>query len=215
MASLRPLCFNSIRSPKRFILTPFHQFRNSRVPLQLQRCYRVDSNNRHELGFPSESKQQYQRFRKAQPPFYQSQRFWITMGTGGGLIGGYYVTHLETVPVTDRRRFIDVTLEQEEAMAKQAYREVMLQYGNKILSSNHPYTVYVRRIAERLIQVSGMQNLKWEFHVVDSPERNAFVLPGGKVFVFTGILPIVANEGTPSTMCQCFQVKKIRVPRIL
>ncbi|RUS18248.1 hypothetical protein BC937DRAFT_88997 [Endogone sp. FLAS-F59071] len=114
MASLRPLCFNSIRSPKRFILTPFHQFRNSRVPLQLQRCYRVDSNNRHELGFPSESKQQYQRFRKAQPPFYQSQRFWITMGTGGGLIGGYYVTHLETVPVTDRRRFIDVTLEQEE-----------------------------------------------------------------------------------------------------
>lgn len=123
MASLRPFCLSSLRSPKRFILAPRHQFRNPRVPLQLQCCYRVDSNNRHELGFPSEpkyqrfpgdSKQQYQRFRKAQPPFYQSQRFWITMGTGGGLIGGYYVTHLETVPVTNRRRFIDVTLAQEE-----------------------------------------------------------------------------------------------------
>jgi predicted Zn-dependent protease len=36
--------------------------------------------------------------------------------------------------------------------------------------------------------------LNWEFHVIESKEKNAFVLPGGKVFVFTGILPIVKNE---------------------
>jgi len=36
--------------------------------------------------------------------------------------------------------------------------------------------------------------LNWEFYVIDSKEKNAFVLPGGKVFVFTGILPIVKNE---------------------
>lgn len=36
--------------------------------------------------------------------------------------------------------------------------------------------------------------LKWEFYVIESPERNAFVLPGGKVFVFTGILPITENR---------------------
>jgi Zn-dependent protease with chaperone function len=29
-------------------------------------------------------------------------------------------------------------------------------------------------------------DLEWEFHVIDSDEKNAFVLPGGKVFVFTG-----------------------------
>lgn len=56
-------------------------------------------------------------------------------------------------------------------MAKQAYSEVMLRYGNKVLPLNHPYTAYVRRTAKRLIQVSGMQNLKWEFHVIDSPEK--------------------------------------------
>ena len=39
-----------------------------------------------------------------------------------------------------------------------------------------------------------MTDVKWEFHVINSPERNAFVLPGGKVFVFTGILPIMAND---------------------
>ncbi|KAI9303143.1 peptidase M48 [Cunninghamella echinulata] len=79
-------------------------------------------------------------------------------------------------------------------MAKQAYAEVMNHYGNRILPKNHPYTRFVTRVAKRLIQVSGMEDLNWEFYVIDSPERNAFVLPGGKVFVFTGILPIVENE---------------------
>ncbi|KAI9142122.1 peptidase M48 [Paraphysoderma sedebokerense] len=32
------------------------------------------------------------------------------------------------------------------------------------------------------------------FYVINAPVQNAFVLPGGKVFVFTGILPVVKNE---------------------
>ncbi|KAI9255169.1 peptidase M48 [Phascolomyces articulosus] len=79
-------------------------------------------------------------------------------------------------------------------MAKQAYNEVMAQFGSKILPSFHPYTRFVKKTAQRIVQVSGMDDLQWEFHVIDSPEPNAFVLPGGKVFVFTGILPIVENE---------------------
>jgi len=35
--------------------------------------------------------------------------------------------------------------------------------------------------------------LDWEIHVLDSPEKNAFVLPGGKIFVFSGILPVLEN----------------------
>ncbi|KAI8638329.1 peptidase family M48-domain-containing protein [Parasitella parasitica] len=79
-------------------------------------------------------------------------------------------------------------------MAIEAYKEVMQQFGRRILPANHPYSIFVKRVAQRLVRVSGMENMKWEFYVVDSPERNAFVLPGGKVFVFTGILPIVENE---------------------
>ena len=37
-------------------------------------------------------------------------------------------------------------------------------------------------------------DLNWQFHVIASDEKNAFVLPGGKVFVFTGILPVTQNE---------------------
>jgi hypothetical protein len=57
---------------------------------------------------------QYQRFRNNKIPFYQSKRFWVTTGTGTVLFGGYYVTHLEQVPISGRTRFMDVTPKQEE-----------------------------------------------------------------------------------------------------
>ncbi|KAI8084799.1 peptidase M48 [Halteromyces radiatus] len=79
-------------------------------------------------------------------------------------------------------------------MAREAYSGVMAQFGHRILPRHHPYTQFVSRVAKRLIRVSGMDNVAWEFYVIDSPEQNAFVLPGGKVFVFTGILPVVENE---------------------
>ncbi|KAI9269819.1 peptidase M48 [Sporodiniella umbellata] len=79
-------------------------------------------------------------------------------------------------------------------MAVSAYDDVMHEYGRRILPPDHPYTLFVKKVAKRLVRVSGMEDMKWEFYVIDSPERNAFVLPGGKVFVFTGILPVVQNE---------------------
>ncbi|KAI9499062.1 hypothetical protein BDB00DRAFT_332569 [Zychaea mexicana] len=56
----------------------------------------------------------YQRFQSSRPPFYLSRRFWVTAGTGTVLFGGYYVMHLETVPVSGRKRFMDVSPRLEE-----------------------------------------------------------------------------------------------------
>ncbi|KAG0338461.1 hypothetical protein BG004_007217, partial [Podila humilis] len=98
---------------------------------------------------------------------------------------------------------MDVSVKQEEMMAKEAYKQVMHQvFGGVELEVllNHAYTHYVKRVAGRIIQAAGMQNLDWEFHVIASDEKNAFVLPGGKVFVFTGILPIAENENGLATV---------------
>ncbi|KAJ3558948.1 hypothetical protein NPX13_g9612 [Xylaria arbuscula] len=47
----------------------------------------------------------------------------------------------------------------------------------------------------RLIPVSGMEDSEWEIRVIDDPHTaNAFVLPGGKVFVYSGLIPIARNE---------------------
>lgn len=53
----------------------------------------------------------------------------------------------------------------------------------------------VKRVMQRLIPVSGMEDSAWEVFVIDDPSQaNAFVLPGGKVFVFSGIIPIARSE---------------------
>ncbi|KAF9093095.1 hypothetical protein BGX23_003659 [Mortierella sp. AD031] len=116
------------------------------------------------------------------------------------VVGGVVTVGAGGVPMTGRRRFMDVSVKQEESMAKEAYKQVMHQYRHQMLSANHAYTLYVKRVAARIIKAAGMENLDWEFHVINSNEKNAFVLPGGKVFVFTGILPIAENENGLATV---------------
>lgn len=56
----------------------------------------------------------------------------------------------------------------------------------------------VRRVLDRLLPFvsheGGLQDVDWEVHVIEGPEQNAFVIPGGKIFVFTGILPLVRDD---------------------
>ena len=53
----------------------------------------------------------------------------------------------------------------------------------------------VNKVLQRLIPAAGLEGQNWEVKVINDPEqKNAFVLPGGKVFVFSGILPICAGE---------------------
>jgi predicted Zn-dependent protease len=79
---------------------------------------------------------------------------------------------------------------------KVSYNDVLQQFRGKILPENHPYTQLVARVVERLLpSVGPLAGDEWRVHVVDEPDqRNAFVLPGGKVFVFTGLLPICQDE---------------------
>ena len=52
----------------------------------------------------------------------------------------------------------------------------------------------VQRVMDRLIPASGLEDQKWEVNVIESNEKNAFVIPGGKVFVYSGILPIAKDD---------------------
>jgi hypothetical protein len=53
----------------------------------------------------------------------------------------------------------------------------------------------VRRVSDRIIDAAGLrERFYWEVTVVKSREANAFVMPNGKIVVFTGLLPIAKNE---------------------
>jgi predicted Zn-dependent protease len=84
------------------------------------------------------------------------------------------------------------TIEQQSNVQ---YEEMTRQAASKraLLPSDHPQTQRMRAIAQRLLPYANKFNerakdWKWEINVLDSPQVNAFCMPGGKIAVFTGIL---------------------------
>jgi predicted Zn-dependent protease len=107
---------------------------------------------------------------------------------------GFYSYNLETVPVSGRRRFNIISPEYEQQMGQQQLQQILAEYKGAILSKRDKRSQAVHRVLERLIPNSGLTDQKWEIFVIESEEQNAFVIPGGKVFVFTGILPICRDD---------------------
>jgi hypothetical protein len=106
----------------------------------------------------------------------------VVVGAGGT----YYVTHLERVPTTGRLRFIDVSAAQERQMGDDAYKQTLQEYRSRLEPSNSAQTRRVRAVAERLIRTLDgevtTRGIEWDVHVVNVNEKNAFVLPNGKIF---------------------------------
>lgn len=115
----------------------------------------------------------------------------VVVGTGGT----FYVVNLEQVPITGRRRFNVLSPETEKQMAGD-YKDILRQFQGKVLPENHPYTQLVAKVVERLLpSTGGLAGDEWRVFVINDPDQmNAFVVPGGKVFVFSGILPIAQDE---------------------
>lgn len=98
----------------------------------------------------------------------------------------------ETVPITGRSQLQLVSAAQEVQMGAQAYQEVLTKTK---LSGDPTANALVTRVGTRIAAATGRSDLPWEFKVVDDAQTaNAFALPGGKVAVYTGILPITLDE---------------------
>jgi predicted Zn-dependent protease len=96
-----------------------------------------------------------------------------------------------TTPVTGRRQLLVVPESQEIAQGLSAYQEVV---SKEPVSKNQQYVELVNRVGHRIADVAGRPDYEWEFRVIASPTQNAFCLPGGKVAVYEGIMPICQTE---------------------
>ena len=74
------------------------------------------------------------------------------------------------------------------------YRQTLQEFGGKLMSPDSREHRMVQRVMDRLIPHSGLEGEQWEVHVIDDPMQNAFVIPGGKVFVFRGILDVAQGD---------------------
>jgi len=113
--------------------------------------------------------------------------------------------HTSTFNITTGRNQLAILPESDlQYMASQEYREFLK--SNEVLSPlNNDQALMVQRVGVRLseavsdyYQIQNLKNetkgYKWEFNLVDSPDANAWCLPGGKVIVYTGLLNITQSE---------------------
>jgi len=101
-------------------------------------------------------------------------------------------------PITGRSQLILLPQEQIAEMGVTAFRQV-LQEEN--LSNNQEYNEAVRTVGTRITRVSNTPNYNWEYKVIKGDDTaNAFALPGGKIGVYTGILPIAKTNAGLATI---------------
>jgi predicted Zn-dependent protease len=95
-------------------------------------------------------------------------------------------------PITGRSQFIMVDEAQEMQLGLQSAKKIL---STKKLSKDPVKNAMTKRVGQRIANITGQKNYKWEFFVIDNDkEANAFCLPGGKVFVYTGLFKYVASD---------------------
>lgn len=109
------------------------------------------------------------------------------------MLGQYMRSEKVVNPETGKAARVAMSVEQEQALGFQSYKEVLSQ--SQVVQSGPEHDL-VLRVASKLAPATGeaAKSFDWEVSVVQSPQINAFCLPGGKIVVFTGILPYTQNE---------------------
>lgn len=106
--------------------------------------------------------------------------------------------------ITGRNQLALLPESELRSMAASEYQQFLSQ--NKVVNpSGNKDADMVRRVGQRLVSAitkyysaKGLNNelegYKWEYNLVDSKEVNAWAMPGGKIVVYTGLLPVTQNE---------------------
>jgi metalloendopeptidase OMA1, mitochondrial len=104
-----------------------------------------------------------------------------------------------TNPETGRVQRVALSSAQEETLGFQAFQEVLA--SSDVVESG-PAVEAVRRVSSRIAAQTGKaaEDFKWQVSVVNSEQVNAFCLPGGKIVVYTGILPVAESEAGLATV---------------
>jgi predicted Zn-dependent protease len=76
-------------------------------------------------------------------------------------------------------------------MGLSAYQEIL---GKSRLSADPAMNAQVTRVGRRIAEATGRPDYQWEFKVIEDKQVNAFCLPGGKIAVYTGILPVTRDD---------------------
>jgi predicted Zn-dependent protease len=113
-----------------------------------------------------------------------------------------FVMSCRTVPITGRQQLALVPSSTILSMSFDSYRKFLSEHtvikGTADAWMVQDVGVRVQKAVERYFAQRNMpdqlQGYSWEFHLVEGKEMNAWCMPGGKVVVYTGILPVTKDE---------------------
>ena len=114
-----------------------------------------------------------------------------------------------TVPLSGRSRISFVNESEMQTAAAQSYNTLLKDPQTKIL--NNADAQRIKRIGQKIaaavtqyMNANGyaaqIQGFNWEFNLIDSKEVNAWCMPGGKVAVYSGILPVAKDDAGLATV---------------
>lgn len=127
-----------------------------------------------------------------------------------GYAAYYWFSNRTEDPYTGEKVLIDssISIDEEKAMGLQAYEDILSK--ERPVDPNSQVARQVREIAKRLVAKvpeveaalaaengqqpnRAWQSFEWDVNVIQSDQANAFCLPGGKMAVYTGLLPVAQN----------------------
>ena len=102
-----------------------------------------------------------------------------------------FLANCSVNPVTGKQDFVMISENQEIQMGRE-YNAQILKQSPKYQDQN--LQDYVQSIGESLAAKSHRPNLVYRFTVIDSPDINAFALPGGYIFINRGLMAYLSSE---------------------
>ncbi len=105
----------------------------------------------------------------------------------------------QKVEHTNRTQLITMGHSQEMQLGLQASEQIKKE-NKEHLNSDKEFTQRVQTIGRKIAAVANRPDFKWEFHTISKDTLNAFCLPGGKVFVYKGILKAAKNDDQLATV---------------
>jgi predicted Zn-dependent protease len=120
-----------------------------------------------------------------------------------------FLAGCSTVPITGRKQLSFIPQGQLLSLSEKSYQDVL---SRSSLSTNAAQKQNVTEVGQKIAQAAedfmkenGMENelpnYKWEFNLIEDPKTvNAFCMPGGKIVVYTGILPVTQDKNGLATV---------------
>lgn len=122
---------------------------------------------------------------------------------------GMFLASCATVPLSGRKQLSLVSDTQIQLQAANSYKEFLSSSSTKVLTGTSNAAL-VKKVGNKIAAavnqylssqgLASQYNFNWEFNLVESSDVNAWCMPGGKVAIYTGILPFTQNEAGLATV---------------